>query len=314
LEDSLRTITARGLLVLTTTLFITTSLFTPTAAEKLSLASFDYEYVPNAELDRTGNEADELKSDAHTSTLKFAVPLLLSGTDRMVLNFFTLRTLYQTYGPIANSTYAYRPDYLYSFKYGLVFMQRLSPKWKLAVLVQPSLLSDLENVKSRHVLLRAGFLFEKKVSDRFKYALGFGYSDDYGQVRLLPVVRLKWKPSSHWVLDVDLPSKVRVWRDFSARLRCGLLAKVTGAHYRVGEAVEFPDGRTTEGGSVKYSILNVGPAFGFALYREAYLTFNTGYSVYRKFEVFDAEDHLLEDSDFEANMFFKLAVEYQVGE
>jgi len=284
-----------------------------TQAEKLSLASFSYEYVPNAELDRTGDEADEIDSNAHTYTGKLALPVLLSGTNTMILNFLTFRTVYQTYGAVAESTYAYRPDYLYSFKYGLVFLRKLSPKWRLAVLVQPSLLSDLEEFKSNHIRFRAGFLFEKKVSERFRYSLGLGYSDDYGKAIVLPVVRLNWKPNDRWVVDFDVPTNINIWRQISGRFRCGLVGKVTGAMYRVGESVEFSGGRTTEGGTVKYSILNLGPAVGYALYKGAYLTFNAGASLYRKFEVVDAHDVVLEDSNFERTPFFKLAIEYNVG-
>lgn len=64
----------------------------------------------------------------------------------------------------------------------------------------------------------------------------------------------------------------------------------------------------------QHSILNVGPAIGYSLYKGAYLTFNTGYSGYRKFEVFDADQELLEGSNYEPNLFFKLTIEYNVGD
>lgn len=96
--------------------------------EKLSLASASFEYIPSAELDRGGSEYDEVKTSSQTYTVKLALPLLLNGKKTVLLNFFTLRSLYQTYGDVNPGTNLYRPDYLYTFKYGLVFLQRLSEK------------------------------------------------------------------------------------------------------------------------------------------------------------------------------------------
>lgn len=51
-------------------------------------------------------------------------------------------------------------------------------------------------------------------------------------------------------------------------------------------------------------------ASSYYLFRGAYLTFSSSYSVYRKFEVFDVDQELLEGSNVEPNMFFKLTIEY----
>lgn len=170
----------------------------------------------------------------------------------------------------------------------------------------------MESVDSDYFVLRAGFLFEKKVSERFKYSVGVGYSDDYGQLRVLPVVRLRWKSGQSWDFDLDIPSKARAWYNLSPRVRLGLVAKVTGGHFRVGEAVEVENGNT-EKGRVKYSILNFGPAVGYSIYKGAYLTFNTGFSLFRRFQLFDVNDNKLEQSDYETSLFFKTTIDYNVG-
>ena len=304
----------RARLGITVGLLIATLLFGSTsAAEGLELVSFDYELVPEPDLEHTDVEAEELRIIAHTYTLKFALPLLLDGQNTMLLNFVTLRTLHQSYRNVAAAGLVYRPDDLYTFKYGLVFLQKLSPRWRLAVLIQPSLLSDLVDVSSDHIRLRAGFMFSKKVSERFSYSLGGGYSDDYGEEKVLPVVQLKWTDQHAWDMTFDLPQKADIWYLLSERWRIGLNAKVTGAHYRLGEDIRLESG-TTGGGRVKYSILNVGPAVQCRLYKGLKVTFNTGSSVYRKFEVFDRSGRLIEDPEAEQSFFFKFGIDYNVGD
>ncbi|MFQ5599948.1 MAG: DUF6268 family outer membrane beta-barrel protein, partial [Candidatus Krumholzibacteriia bacterium] len=152
----------------------------------MSVASFSIEHVPTAELVLSGLEEDEVETSATTLTAKFAVPIPLRGRDTVLLNFFTLRSLQQTYVGNSSAGGVFRPDYLYTFKYGLVLHQIISDRWTFAVLAQPALLSDFENLTADHVTLRAGFVFERRVSDRLKYGFGLGFSDDYGEEKLLP--------------------------------------------------------------------------------------------------------------------------------
>ncbi len=281
-------------------------------AEKLELLSFDYELVPEPDLEHTSTEEEELRIVAHTYSLKFALPVLLDGTSTAVLNSFTLRTLHQVYHNVEAAGLVYTPDDLYTFKYGLVFLQKLSPQWRLAVLVQPSLLSDLVDVDRHHIRLRAGFMFTRTVSERFSYSIGGGYSDDYGEEKVLPVVQLKWTDRQHWDLMVDLPQKFSIWYLLSDRWRTGIQAKVTGAHFRIGHNINLERG-STGGGRVKYSILNIGPSLRYNLYKGVNLTFNTGTSIYRKFEVFDRDGNLIEDPNAEQSLFFKVGIDYNVG-
>ncbi|MFQ5499832.1 MAG: hypothetical protein ACE5FH_09180 [Candidatus Zixiibacteriota bacterium] len=107
-----------------------------TKAEGLSLALVSYELIPSSEYAPDTLERNELNTTARTVTVKLAVPILLSGKNSILLNFFTLRSLYQTYENAEAAGVLFRPDYLYTFKYGLVFRQVLSDKWNLALLAQ----------------------------------------------------------------------------------------------------------------------------------------------------------------------------------
>ena len=94
-----------------TALLFVAALFPAVAhASRLSLLSFGYEYVPGAELRLTGVEDEELTVAAATSTVKFAIPVLVDGTKKMFLNFFTLRQINQTYDRIGANENVFRPD------------------------------------------------------------------------------------------------------------------------------------------------------------------------------------------------------------
>ncbi|MFQ5499833.1 MAG: DUF6268 family outer membrane beta-barrel protein [Candidatus Zixiibacteriota bacterium] len=176
-----------------------------------------------------------------------------------------------------------------------------------------SLLTDLENVGSNHVTIRAGFIFTKKVSRKFTYGIGAGYSDDFGQPIVLPVARLKWRPSHRWKINFDVPQKLDVWYLMSNRLSFGIEGKVTGAQFRIGESVDIGDGRLTGNGRVKYSIFNLGPAVKIGLYEGLSLTVNGGRTLYRRFEVLDVDDNQLQDYQFETSYSLKARIGFSVG-
>ena len=289
-------------------------LFGHISAEGLELVSFSYEFVPEAEIDLTGVEAEELKVAQQTFTAKMAIPVLLSGQNTMLLHFLTFRWLHQSYDQVALAGQVYRPEYLYSIKYGLVFIQRISPRWQFAFLLQPSMHSDLKKITSKHIRLRAGFIFEKEVSDRFSYGLGAGYSDDFGDEKVLPVFRLNWKPGDNWRFKFDIPQKLEIWYLFSSQIRGGIEAKVTGAHYRIGENISLEDGSSLQGGRVKYSILNAGPSIRFNIYKGLDLSINAGRSFYRRLELYDVDNNQLFDTQYENSLFLKVKMEYNVGD
>lgn len=276
----------------------------PARAEGFPVSSLSYEYVPDAELVLTGVEEDDLKVTARTSTFKLNVPILLDGRDKILLNALTVRRLDQSYTNSKSGADTFRPDDLYTFKWGLVYRQVLGEKWWGAVLIQPAMLSDLENVGRDDFSVRAGFVFEKRQSDRFTWGWGAGYSDDYGRRTVLPVLRLRWTTRA-WQIDLDAPQSVGVWRDLGERIRAGAAAKVTGGTFRIGQDVDLGGGRTTKDGLVRYSILNVGPAVEIALGRLMLLELNGGTSVYRRYEVDDAAGRSLVDSRYENTAFFK---------
>jgi hypothetical protein len=282
-------------------------------AEGLELASFSYEYVPSAELDILGDEARELQTRSQTFTAKLAIPILLSGRNTALLNFITLRELRQHYDNVKASGVEYTPAHLYTIKYGLVFRQVISEQWSFATLIQPALLSDFEDGEANQVRLRAGFVFERRATPALKYGFGLGYSDDYGDEKILPVVRLGWRPTDRWAISFDVPQNLKIWYRAASRVSVGVLGKVTGAHFRVGEDVRVTDGRTTSGGSIKYSILNIGPALEVKLQNSLSLELNAGRSFHRRFELWDRNDNLIADSKFENSLFVKATLRYDVG-
>jgi hypothetical protein len=289
-------------------------LFAPfPGARAFDVASLSHEIVPGAELDLTGVEEDEIRATAHTTTLKLAVPVFLGGRGTVLVNFLTLRSLSQSYEVPPTAGDVFRPDDLFTVKYGLVLRRELSERWSVAVLGQPAILSDFQDVGGDHFSLRAGFLFERVVSPRFTWAFGAGYSDDYGEAQALPVVRIDWRPDRRWRIRLDAPQAAEIWWGPGDRWRLGAAGRATGGHFRVGEEYVFRDGRSTKDGRVKYSIVNVGPAAAARLGGPLVLTLNAGWSVYRRYEVFDRDDRALLDSRFESSLFVKTTLGVEVG-
>lgn len=279
-------------------------------ARGFPVASLGYEYVPEAELVLTGLEEDEVRTAARTATLKLNVPILLEGRDKVLLNALTIRHLDQSYAAAESGRDTFRPDDLYTFKWGLVYRQVLGQHWSGAVLVQPAVLSDLEDLDGNDFSLRAGFVFERKVSERFTWGWGAGYSDDYGRKTVLPVLRLQWT-TGRWEANVDAPQSAAVWRELARGWRIGAEAKVTGGAFRVGQDYAL-DGSTTKDGTVRYSIVNVGPAVVVPLGGPVELEMNGGTSVYRRYEVLDADGASLVDSAFESSAFVAATVSVRV--
>lgn len=279
-------------------------------ARGFPVASLGYEYVPEAELVLTGVEEDDLKTIARTATLKLNLPLLLDGRDKVLLNALTVRHLDQSYRDTESGADTFRPDDLYTFKWGLVYRQVLGERWSGAVLVQPAVLSDLENVGRDDFSLRAGFVFERKSSDRFTWGWGAGYSDDYGRRAVLPVLRVQWSPGA-WEVALDAPQAVEVWRNLPRGWRAGAAAKVTGGAFRVGQDYDLA-GRSTKDGTVRYSIVNVGPAVVIPLRGALELDLNGGTSVHRRYEVEDAQGRGLVDTAFESSVFFATTLSVRV--
>lgn len=285
----------------------------PVQAEGFKLASFSFEQVPSAEINLSSIEGGELQTTASTNTTKLAIPLKLDGERRVLLNFITFRVLHQTYSNIDSAGIAFLPADLYTIKYGLVLHQVLSEKWSLNVLVQPGLLTDFNNVSSGDITLRGGFIFEKKVSDRFTYAIGGGYSDDYGKEQILPVGRIKWSPNPNWEVDLDFPQKIDLSRKLSKKIWLGLSGKVTGGHYRIGAQTPFRTGSAQRVNRVKYSIVNVGPSVNWQTSSSFQLILNVGTSVYRRYEVFDENGDQLIDANYESSLFAKVSINFLVG-
>ena len=95
--------------------------------------------------------------------------------------------------------------------------------------------------------------------------------------------------------------------------RSGIVGKVTGGHYRIGENVDLGNGNSTLGGSVKYAIVNLGVATNWFVQKHLHVTINVGRTVYRRYGVFDAADRLLLGSTFDAAYFIKATTGINVG-
>jgi len=283
----------------------------PAAGFELVRAS--YEYIPSAELDLTGAEPDEVQTSATMFTARLLLPVPIRGRETILVNRFVFRVLHQMYEEGPRTREVFRPDNLYTLRWGLGLRQTLGDTWRTIVFVQPSLLTDFEEVDAGHLSYRAALVFEQDPSPTLSWGFGIGYGDDYGDRRVLPVLQLNWVASPQWTVEVDLPKAAAVWRRMGrAGARVGFTARVTGGNYRIGEEVILPGGGSTKDGRVKYSIVNVGPAVALPVGRGVEVLIQGGFNAYRRYEVFDANDDQLLDSRFENPGFLNVTLSFDL--
>lgn len=197
------------------------------------------------------------------------------------------------------------PDRLHALAYRLLFVRRLSEKWKMVTIGKLGVHSDFYGLSTEDIRLQGGLFFTRPVSARWEAGGGFLYSNDFGVPRWLPAVSLtytKHDARSRW--NIRLPMMVEYWYRTSPRTEVGGLARLEGNNFHINRNGPLHDT------SVKYSFVKVGPMVETAIGKSLHVRVDAGAAVARRFSILDGKDEKL-DLDPENAMYLELSARLQ---
>ncbi|MEM6929350.1 MAG: DUF6268 family outer membrane beta-barrel protein [Myxococcota bacterium] len=187
---------------------------------------------------------------------------------------------------------------LHEVDVSLALLQSVGERWTLMGQLAGGLAGDLIAV-DRDVVRLSGFVLAKReMSETVRFGLGAAATWAFGQLLPLPLVALDWHPSDRFALVALLPATTTAtWRP-ADRLRLGGFAEIVGNEYaiRLPQIAGGPDctGPTRNPAEcvdhLAYTDGNGGAFVGARLAGELWLDLRGGVSVYRRFEMLNADD------------------------
>ncbi len=256
------------------------------------------EAFPNAELENPLPPSPALETKLNNFKIHLAYPVVNTGVSKLIAkaSFQQLKFEYTNRGNLD-----YVPNKLRELALQLAFITNLGTNWRLNIFAAPNLASDFENVGGNHINFNGGILFSRKTGESSGYAFGAMYTNDFGEPLILPALRY-WNQSDRFRVDLFLPRHAEAMLLFGPKVELGLIARVSGNHYRVGEDVTVANNQSTKDGRVKYSSLTAGPGFNLGLSNNFFFTLEGGIALSRQFELFDSDDNSLTTLDLEKSL------------
>ena len=187
----------------------------------------------------------------------------------------------------------YLPASLHAIKYELTLMTGLPKKspWQVRAFFRLGLATDFKNLSFSHLNIEAGALLHRLGRRRLEYGIGAVYVTDYGKPLWLPAVMLNWNDGGLVHVTVLIPKLLEVWIEPKRSFAVGLVARVDGNYYHVGEEVSMDVNgfdETVSDGRVEYSNVTMGPVFKLEASRRVTLTLAAGNALARVFKFVNA--------------------------
>ncbi|MEN0067610.1 MAG: DUF6268 family outer membrane beta-barrel protein [Myxococcota bacterium] len=187
---------------------------------------------------------------------------------------------------------------LHEVEVSLGLLQEVGEHWTLIGQLAGGLAGDLLAV-DRDVVRLSGFILAKReISGALRLGFGGAATWAFGQFLPLPLLSLDWEPSDRFTIEALIPAKtVATWRPID-RARLGLFAEIVGNEYaiRLPEIVNGPDcvGPAANPAEcvdhLAYTDGNGGGFVGARVAGELWFDVRGGISVYRRFEMLNAQD------------------------
>lgn len=95
------------------------------------------------------------------------------------------------------------------------------------------------------------------------------------------------------------------------KLEFGLLAEVSGNHFRIGAVSAMVGGSSLSDGRIKYSLITVGPTISYGLTESAFLKLQGAVALKRRFELFDTDDNKIEPLDLRQSVSIAARIEFR---
>lgn len=287
----------------------------PSAAQVSAPADADFPIVslgldgyPDSAPKAPPAESPDLEARIVHSSIEAAVPWRKSASTLFIgrATFDLVRI------EMRQNTLPWTPADLYDVGAVASWDQRLSDGWWMVLSARPHLASDFARWDLDHFNLEASLLLSGGHRGRGRYGFGATWTSIFGERLLLPLVELGWSREDD-VLRVELrfPERAALVYRPTANIELGVLGRVEGNRYRIGEDVEFPAGTALAEPLVRYSVVTVGPVFETALSRSAYLRLEGDAALFRRLDIED-RDAGIADLDLSAGVAVKLGFELRI--
>lgn len=141
--------------------------------------------------------------------------------------------------------------------------------------------SDFKDVSGEDFRYAFGVRYKMKLHEKFTMSYGLGISKQFFGVMVAPFIDFDWAMTSRLRLSGPLPINTRLRYTLSNRGEVMLFIKPDNATYRLSE-------ETYASRYFQRKQWNVGLGFDYLLSRHWLLAIKGGYSLRRKFEIYDA--------------------------
>ena len=187
---------------------------------------------------------------------------------------------------------------LHEIATSLAAMKTLGPQWSVLGRVSAGLAGDLHALDANVVRIEGLVLGQRAVSDNLDLGLGAAATYAFGQLMPIPVVKLRWAPSEVFEITGLLPASLDVTWTPREALRLGVFGELVGNEYAVRlDEIHLAAPCAGEDADpsqcldhIAYTDGNTGAFVGVNLRGGLWLTGRVGASIYRRFELLNADD------------------------
>ncbi len=179
---------------------------------------------------------------------------------------------------------------LYDVDAQLVAVRSIGATWEVSTLLAPGIASDLRGMDASHITLQGMMLLTRRSGDdRPSWGVGGAVTNASGDTRILPVISYE-RRGARGYLSVTAPVEATLAWSPSVAVEVRLLAELDGNAYRLGRQ------GLLNGGTIRYSAVDLGAGLGVRLSPWIRMTARAGMSLVRRLEAVNATGLVTEDA------------------
>lgn len=277
------------------TMAATMTIASPTAAQMPNLAEVGAQYLPPVR----ARPDEPLDAQITSYDVALNVPLPLGETTFLIPG--------ASYHVDSVSYAGGSPEFIdlrgfHGVDLPILFVQLLPQDWSLSLRFSAGLAGDFQAVDGSMVRINAMAMASHTFSESFSLGGGALASYAFGSLLPLPVVFVDYRPHPRWSVTAFVPAFVQSTVTVGDRLELGYRVDVQGNAYAIRDeriAERWPCVSSAEGAAaephacldhVAYSLVSAGPTVNVRLFATVWLETFVGHSVYRRFDLMNAED------------------------
>ncbi|MCB9762801.1 MAG: hypothetical protein H6739_23575 [Alphaproteobacteria bacterium] len=188
--------------------------------------------------------------------------------------------------------------FLHELDVSLALHQQFGAGWAVTTRLNGGLAGDLYGIDRGVVRLGGLALLARSPSDRLTLGGGVAATWAFGQLLPVPLLRVRWQPGDALLLDALVPSYITLTYTRWERVRGGVFTELVGNEYaaRHPDIAEVapcagPDADAAEClDHIAYTDGNLGLLLGARPAGDLWIELRGGVSVYRRFEMLNADD------------------------